>query len=74
MTKALGHVLKGLGGCGCAFVLFIIAFAVTGSYGFQHATAEGLAYVLWFVVGLGAPIVALVYLVKQLVAAAERRG
>lgn len=62
----MGHMIRGCSGCGCSLFVWIIAFAVTGSYGFAQSSLQGPAYPLVFALGWLAPLAALVYLVREL--------
>lgn len=68
--RAATHLLHGLGGCGCGFTVFILALGLTGSYGFAASTLEGPPFVAAVIVGLGAPILAVIFLIRELIVAA----
>jgi len=70
----MGHALRGCGGCGCSMFVWIMAFAVTGSYGFAQSSLEGPVYPVVFALGWLAPLAGLVYLVRELATALNERG
>jgi hypothetical protein len=55
-------------------LLWIVAFAVTGSYGFAQPTLEGPLYPLVFALGWLSPLAALVYFVRELATFFNERG
>jgi hypothetical protein len=73
MRAAVTHLVRGLGGCGCGFVVFFVALAFTGSFGFQRSTLEGPVFVVAVIVGLAAPIIAVIFLVREIVLAIVKR-
>lgn len=54
--------------------VWIMAFAVTGSYGFARSSLEGPVYPVVFALGWLAPLAGLVYLVRELATALNERG
>ena len=52
-------------GCGCAFLIFLLALGLTGSYGWARSSTEGVLFDALVVIGLGAPIVAIVHAILR---------
>jgi hypothetical protein len=64
---------RGVIGCGCSFFIFLLALGLTGSFGFAHPAVNGPLFTILVVIGLAAPFVGVIYLIRQ-AAAALREG
>jgi hypothetical protein len=71
-------LLRGFIGCGCSFFIFLLALGLTGSFGFARPVVDGPLFTILLVVGLAAPLVSVLYLIRQAAAAVSegvaRRG